>query len=85
MTDQTRDWQFQQAHRSGDITLLSTLYAQKADELEAAGDTDAACFYLTQAYIFALDAGLPTAAVYNRRLAHFGRDDLLPDLNQQAE
>ncbi len=77
MNESFREQQIQQAHHSGNMVLLSTLYAQAADELEADGDTDAACFYLTQAYIFALDAGLPSATAYNKRLADHGRDELL--------
>ena len=77
MNELLRDQQIQQAHQSGNMALLSTLYAQAADQLEADGDIDAACFYLTQAYIFALDAGLPAATTYNARLVAHGRDELL--------
>jgi spore coat protein U-like protein len=77
MNDQLREQQIQQAHHSGNMVLLSTLYAQAADQLEADGDIDAACFYLTQAYVFALDAGLDTATTYKKRLVAHGRDELL--------
>ena len=80
MTKPTSDQQLQLAHESGDTALLSKLYGQAADTYEASGDIDAACFYLTQAYVFALDAGLPIAAEYNQRLTGHGRDELVHDL-----
>ena len=49
-------------------------------DCEGDGEEDAACFFLTQAYVFALSAGLPQAAGLNRRLAEQGRDDLQLDL-----
>jgi len=67
---------FLAAHRAGDHATLARLYAQSADLHEAAGDLDAACFYLTQAYVFALIAGDARAQELNRRLAARGRDTL---------
>lgn len=49
------------AHDRGDPARLSELYQKAATALEAAGDTDAACFFLTHAYVFALEAGLDDA------------------------
>lgn len=40
------------AHERGDLSALVTLYMQAADQT---GDPDAAGFYMTQAYVFALD------------------------------
>ena len=68
------------AHECDDTATLSLLYAQAADESQGTGDTQAMFFFLTQAYIFALDSGLPVAADYNRRLAQHGRDVLQKDL-----
>lgn len=59
------------AHAAGDRAALARLYAQAAD---SAADTDAAGFFLTQAYIFALDAGLGEAAVLHARLKADGRE-----------
>ena len=58
------------AHANGDQRALVTLYAQAADQ---ARDVDAACFYLTHAYIFALELGHPETADLHRRLAAHGR------------
>ena len=50
------------------------LYTQAADEAEAAGDHDQACFYLTQAFVHALEAGRAEAAALNARLVAAGRE-----------
>lgn len=68
------------AHRQNDTDSLAILYGEAADIAAQNGDTDEACFYLTQAYVFALDSGLPVAAQYNQRLADRGRDVLQHDL-----
>lgn len=65
------------AHASGDGPELARLYTAAGDQAEAAGDIDAACFYLTQAFVFALESGLPEAAELNRRLADKDRAHLL--------
>ncbi|WP_417729157.1 hypothetical protein [Roseovarius sp.] len=59
------------AHAAGDHGALITLYAQAAD---TANDLDAACFYLTHAYIFALEAGAAEAAALHARLVAHGRE-----------
>ncbi|MDJ0627340.1 MAG: hypothetical protein QNJ44_03690 [Rhodobacter sp.] len=59
------------AHRAGDLAALAGLYAAAADLVD---DPDAAGFFLTQAYIFALDSGDPAAAALHRRLVSLGRD-----------
>lgn len=64
------------AHDQQDAATLAVLYAQAADRLEGAE----AAFFLTQAYVWALEAGTPDAAALNRRLAARGRDDLQNDL-----
>ena len=68
------------AHGAQDEAALAELYARAADLAEEDDEEDAACFFLTQAYVFALSAGLPQAAGLNRRLAEQGRDDLQLDL-----
>jgi len=61
------------AHENGDAARLSELYERAANALMRAGDTDAACFFLTQAYVFALEAGAPKTDELKRRLQAHGR------------
>jgi hypothetical protein len=56
------------AHARDDRAALIGLYTEAAD---AADDLDAACFYLTHAYIFALEKGDPAAErLYHRLKTH---------------
>lgn len=73
MDRQDLDNRLLQAHAEDDKQALIDLYTLAADQSEAAGDIDAACFYLTHAFVFALEAGAPEAAVLNRRLVDRGR------------
>ncbi|MDU8942277.1 hypothetical protein [Ovoidimarina sediminis] len=59
------------AHGAGDGTALVGLYTEAA---EAAGDVDRACFFLTHAYIFALEAGDARAGALYARLKAEGRE-----------
>lgn len=59
------------AHEAEDNALLVRLYTQAASD---AGNTDAAGFYMTHAYIFALEAGLPQAPELRQRLIDMGRE-----------
>ncbi|MGR3660603.1 MAG: hypothetical protein ACU0CA_05365 [Paracoccaceae bacterium] len=63
------------AHATGDKARLVDLYRQAADLREAEGDVDATCFYLTHAYVFALDQGDASATVLHKRLKDFGREE----------
>lgn len=63
------------AHASGDYAALVDLYTKAADEAETSGDIDAACFFLTHAYVFALEAGSPVAKVLHARLVAHGREN----------
>ncbi|PXW70136.1 hypothetical protein C7964_10219 [Loktanella sp. PT4BL] len=58
------------AHARDDRAALVGLYTEAAD---AAPDLDAACFYLTHAYIYALEKGDPAAEQLYRRLKAQGR------------
>lgn len=58
------------AHEAGNKAGLVALYTEAADQTD---HHDTACFFLTQAYIFALDAGDPAAAALHHRLAQAGR------------
>lgn len=66
------DAQMIAAHEAGDQTALIRLYAQAADQ---ANDLTAACFYLTHAYVFALEAGAPEASELHARLKAQGREE----------
>ena len=59
------------AHDAGDTATLITLYQQAAD---AAASVDAACFYLTHAYVFALEANHPDVDLIRARLVAEGRE-----------
>ncbi|MFV1441759.1 MULTISPECIES: hypothetical protein [unclassified Phaeobacter] len=62
-----------QAHAADDGAALVRLYSLAADYAEAADDIDRACFYLTHAFVFALELGAPEADPLNARLAARGR------------
>ena len=62
------------AHAAGDGRALVALYAEAAD---AAKGTGAEWFFLTQAYVLALDAGHEAAPAIRARLAAAGRE--IPD------
>lgn len=61
------------AHERNDLAELVRLYILAGDETERHGDIDAACFFLTQAFVFALELGAPEAPALNKRLADKGR------------
>jgi len=63
------------AHALRDQAALIGLYTQAADGREAAGDLQAACFYLTHAYVFALDENDGRAAALYARLKAQGREE----------
>jgi len=77
MDRNTLDHQLLEAHAMNDGLALVHLYTQAADQREAEGDIDAACFFLTYAFVFALEAGAPEAKVLNTRLAARGRAHVL--------
>ncbi|MEM6375474.1 MAG: hypothetical protein AAF686_04490 [Pseudomonadota bacterium] len=59
------------AHEREDSAALIRLYIQAAD---SANDIDAACFFLTHAYVFALEAGAPETSALRARLISHGRE-----------
>ena len=64
-----------QAHRNEDLAALPGLYLQAARLRESEGDIDAACFFFTQAYVYALDCGdTDSASAARLKLTEFGRD-----------
>lgn len=58
------------AHAADDGSALVALYTQAADQ---APDLDTACFFLTYAYIYALELGMPQEVALHARLAAHGR------------
>ena len=60
------------AHAADDGHRLVELYTRAADQ---AGDADAECFFLTQAYVFALQTGAPGADALHARLKAYGREE----------
>ncbi|MEM0945000.1 MAG: hypothetical protein AAGI70_13750 [Pseudomonadota bacterium] len=63
------------AHEAEDWEALVALYAEAAEGAEAGGDLEAACFYLTHAYVFALQTGDPRADDLHARLKARGREE----------
>lgn len=59
------------AHDAGDPGVLAQLYAQAAD---AASTEEAQGFYLTHAYVFALEAGIELADTVRQQLIEMGRE-----------
>ncbi len=62
--------QILRAHDTGDQTALITLYTLAADQSE---DVDAECFFLTYAYIFALELGHSATDELAARLKRYKR------------
>jgi hypothetical protein len=67
------DAQLLAAHSAGDASELVKLYTYAANHIEHK-DVDAACFYLTHAYVFALEIGDPAYADLQARLVGHGRE-----------
>ena len=63
-----------QAHAKEDASDLIALYTIAADQCEIEHDIDRACFYLTHAYVFALELGAVEADALNLRLVQYGRE-----------
>ncbi|MQY43862.1 hypothetical protein GG681_14545 [Epibacterium sp. SM1969] len=73
MESDTLDTQLLQAHADNDVPALMRLYHEAFKQAEARQDHDAACFYLTHAFVFALEYGAPEADELNRQLVERGR------------
>lgn len=63
------------AHAAGDTSALIDLYVKASD---AAETLDSEAFYLTHAYVFALEAGDARAQVLHAALVAKGREAPLP-------
>lgn len=62
------------AHSAQDSRALIQLYTEAADARESQGDIDAMCFYLTHAFVFALELGAPERHRLQQRLWEHGRE-----------
>lgn len=69
------DAQLIAAHRAGDLARLVDLYDRAAGLFDAAGNVDAACFFLTQAYVFSLQCDDPRSSEIHARLMERGREE----------
>jgi len=64
-----------QAHEQNDLAALPPLYLAAAQLRESQDDIDAACFFYTHAYVYALDCGdREIADIARSRLKSHGRD-----------
>lgn len=63
------------AHEKNDYPGLVTLYRQAGLSCIDANDVDAGCFYLTHAYIFALELGSNQATELHKILVAYGREE----------
>ena len=68
------DVQLLAAHASGDRAELVRLYRAAAEAAERDGRGDAAGFYMTHAYVFALEAGMAEATKLKAWLVEKGRE-----------
>ena len=69
-----RDRDLIAAHDRGDSGRLAELYFSAAQHEEASGQIEAACFFLTHAYVFALEAGSHSATFIVERLRAYNRE-----------
>ena len=71
------DEALRRAHEAHETQALISLYTQAAETAEATGDAEAAGFYLTHAYVFALEQGSTKAPALHARLVAMGRETAL--------
>ena len=76
MTDEQRlHNKMLQAHEAEDLNALPPLYLEAAQLRESQGYIDAACFFYTHAYVYALDCGdRHSAHQALAKLKSYGRD-----------
>jgi hypothetical protein len=63
------------AHAAGDPDALVGLYSEAGMRAETGGDVDAACFFYTYAYVFALETGSAATGELHARLVTHGREE----------
>lgn len=59
------------AFEAGDGAAVARLYGRAGDKCSS---IDEACFFWTNAYVFALEAGIPEAAEFRAKLVAEGRE-----------
>ncbi|MDQ7069767.1 MAG: hypothetical protein Q9M48_03320 [Rhodobacterales bacterium] len=67
----TLDQSLHASHETGDHRALVGLYTQAADQAEP---LNAACFFLTNAYVYALETNHPQRHALHARLVAEGRE-----------
>ncbi len=75
MNDPALDAALLRAHEQNDMEQLVILYRQAGLSCLDVNDVDAGCFYLTHAYIFALETGTPKADELHEILVAYGREE----------
>lgn len=70
---QELDRQLLQAHADDDALMLIHLYHEAAKQADELQDHEAYCFYLTHAFVFALEHGAAEAEELNLKLYQRGR------------
>ena len=65
----------QYAHERGDNLALVDLYTRLADIHESNREIDAACFFLTHAYVYALESASDAQASLLQRLRTYQREE----------
>jgi hypothetical protein len=63
------------AHAANDRKRLVSLYKLAADRAEGVGEADAAAFFLTFAYVYALETGAADTPILQARLRDLGREE----------
>jgi len=61
------------AHQAKDLLALTELYTAAANKEQSLGEVSAMCFFLTQAYVHALQSGHASCEQLHARLAEHGR------------
>ena len=69
------------AHAADDREALVALYTEAADQSDEA---DARGFFLTHAYVFALELGAPQASALRQRLVEMGREPPLQEVSDKS-
>ncbi len=64
-----------EAVKRHDLEVLTQIYTDAANASEQRGNIDEACFFLTQAYVCALQQGADIAVELRLRLVEYGREN----------
>lgn len=63
------------AHDQRDVDALIRIYKREGEAALAEGKTHEGCFFLTHAYVFALEAGAKEASEIHKILVSYGREE----------